>query len=380
MNGATIRPAGSATAFRWALFFFAILPALTAAEPPAVRFLPAAKEQPASVEVTGLDATIRSQWREKPPADWSKILAVFIGDSHTPIVGSYSVEKTSLRFEPRFPFTPGSKYRCVFTPASGSKVESEFIVPKPAPANPTVVEQVFPSSDTLPENQLKFYIHFSAPMSRGEAYKHVHLLDEKGKEVENPFLELEEELWDRAGQRFTLFIHPGRIKRGLKPREELGPVLLEGKRYTLVVDAAWQDGDSNPLGQAFRKEFRVGPPDETQPDPKTWALQAPAAGSKQALAIRFPKPLDHALLNRMLWVVDADGKRLAGQVQAGKLETSWRFLPERAWPPGEYHLVIDSALEDLAGNSIARPFEVDEFHAVQKEVKVKTVELPFAVR
>ena len=51
---------------------------------------------------------------------------------------------------------------------------------------PTVVEAVYPTAERLPENQLKFYLHFSAPMSRGEAYRRVQLLDEKGKAVELP--------------------------------------------------------------------------------------------------------------------------------------------------------------------------------------------------
>ena len=35
-----------------------------------------------------------------------------------------------------------------------------------AAAPPTSVTHVFPSSDVLPENQLRIYIHFSGPMGR----------------------------------------------------------------------------------------------------------------------------------------------------------------------------------------------------------------------
>src|SRR5207302_1594426 len=121
--------------------------------------------------------------------------------------------------------------------AAGRKLPTtEAVVGLPKPQTPpTKLVQVYPTADVLPENQLKFYLHFSAPMSRGEAYRRVHLIGEDGKEVETPFLELEEELWDGEGTRFTLFFHPGRVKRGLKPREEVGPTLEEGKRYTLVV-------------------------------------------------------------------------------------------------------------------------------------------------
>ena len=48
----------------------------------------------------------------------------------------------------------------------------------------------------LPANELKLYIYFSAPMSRGEAWKHIHLLDDAGKPVPLAFLELDQELWD----------------------------------------------------------------------------------------------------------------------------------------------------------------------------------------
>ncbi|HEV3143998.1 MAG TPA: hypothetical protein VGZ47_08960, partial [Gemmataceae bacterium] len=279
----------------------------------------------------------------------------------------------------RFPFTAGLDYRAVYTPRTGAKLELKFTLPKQQAAATTAVDHVYPSSDKLPENQLKFYLHFSASMSRGQAYSHIRLLDENGKRVEQPFLELEDELWDPASRRFTLFIHPGRIKRGLKPREELGPALVQGKRYTLLIDSAWSDAEGNPLQKEFRKEFVVGPPDETQPDPKGWKLEAPGSG-RAPLIVRLPKPLDHALLNRLLWVVDAAGTRSAGRIQISGGETVWSFLPEQPWKIGEYKLVIDTALEDLAGNSIARPFEVDEFHTVQKEVKAKTVELPFVVR
>ena len=65
-------------------------------------------------------------------------------------------------------------------------------------------------------------------MSHGEAYRRVHLLDAEGQELPAVFLELGEELWDPAMQRFTLLFDPGRVKRRLVPREELGAVLTAG--------------------------------------------------------------------------------------------------------------------------------------------------------
>ena len=45
------------------------------------------------------------------------------------------------------------------------------------------VEHVYPSANVLPSNQLRLYIYFSAPMSRGEAARYLHVLDENGSKV-----------------------------------------------------------------------------------------------------------------------------------------------------------------------------------------------------
>jgi hypothetical protein len=347
----------------------------------------------ATFEVTGLAPEDLAQlaavkWE---PARWAALFVVSVAGADTareadrpPMLGSYHAGQTVLSFEPRFPLTPGLQYRAIFDPAklprprAGEPVRAQFSLPRSSTAA-TVVQQVYPTAGKLPENQLKFYIHFSAPMSRGEAYERIQILDSAGKAIDHPFLELDEELWDPQGRRFTLFLHPGRVKRGLKPREELGPILEEGKAYTLVIDRRWSDARGNPLKESFRKIFHVAAPDDNPPDPKTWKLQAPAAGTREPFAVRFPKPLDHGLLQRMLWVVDADDKKVTGGVTVGEEETVWRFTLEKAWPAGSYRLVADTRLEDLAGNSIARPFEVDVFHPVQREVKAETVAVPFRV-
>src|SRR5262249_15521886 len=167
------------------------------------------------------------------------------------------------------------------------------------------------------------YLHFSEPMSRGDVYKHISLLDASGKKVERPFLELDQELWSPDGKRFTLFFDPGRIKRGLKPREEVGPSLIEGKKYTLVIDRTWRDAADTPLRESFHKSFSVGAPDDTQPNPKKWKLETPSAGSLKPLTVRFEKPLDHALLQRLLWVTDAKGEKLAGTIRVSDRDTLW---------------------------------------------------------
>jgi hypothetical protein len=291
-----------------------------------------------------------------------------------------------IRFEPRFPLTPGVRYLVRFDPSrlpgggTGKPITTTFQLPKPPVVATTAVRHVYPTRDRLPENQLKFYIHFSAPMGRGEAYDHIRLLDAAGKTIERPFLTIGEELWDPAGTRFTLFLDPGRIKRGLKPREESGPVLEEGKSYTLVIDTGWWDAAGNPLKAGYRKSFKAGPEVERPVDPRQWKVTAPPAGSREPLVVRFPEPLDHALLQRVLWVTGPDGGGVVGTVAVSDEETCWRLTPEKPWRAGGHHLVAETILEDLAGNAIGRPFEVDVFHPVQKRLQTDTIKVPFEVR
>jgi hypothetical protein len=371
-------------------------PEAAAAAPqlPAIRLSKeAGSEARAAFEVVGLDPAILAQLSrgEMAPAEWIALFAVYVenaapaGKADRPaVLGSYRVKDNVLRFEPRFPLQAGLRYRAVFDPSGlpggqGKPVAAEFALPRPPSEATTVVRHVYPSASVLPENQLKFYLHFSAPMSRGEAYPHIRLLDASGKAIDLPFLELDEELWDPTGKRFTLLFDPGRIKRGLRPREEVGPAVEEGKSYTLVIDRRWADTQGNPLKESFRKRFRAGPPEDRPVDPKTWKIEAPAADGHKPLRVSFPRPLDHALVQRVLWVTGPDGGRLEGTVAVTDEETRWHFTPKRPWRAGAYQLDVETTLEDLAGNRIGRPFELDVFRKIDRELKADKVHVPFRI-
>jgi hypothetical protein len=217
-------------------------------------------------------------------------------------------------------------------------------------------------------------------MSRGEVYDRVRLLKNNGQAVDLPFLRLGEELWDPTGTRLTLLIDPGRIKRGLRPREEHGPVLEAGHAYTLVIDAAWPDAEGDPLAAGFRKTFRAEAPDERQPDPKTWSIARPSPSTREPLVLTFPEPLDRALIESALTFVDARGEDVPGRLEIEANETRWRFTPAQPWLEGDYQLVIDADIEDLAGNSILRPFEVDIHRDTPLRPEPKLIRLPIAIR
>jgi hypothetical protein len=232
----------------------------------------------------------------------------------------------------------------------------------------------------LPENLLKFYVHSSAPMSRGRIYEHIHLRRENGEEIELPFLEIDEELWDSQFTRLTLFIDPGRIKRGVLPLEEVGAALEAGKRYTLVIDRDLRDGAGNPLREGFQKVFAVGPPDREPPDPAHWKIIPPAPGTTNPVEVIFPEPMDEALSRRLIQVIGISGKFVAGEVSLGGAERRWMFSPREPWQRGRHRLVVETTIEDLAGNNIGKPFDVDVFEKVQKKLTSRTVEVAFEVR
>ena len=192
----------------------------------------------------------------------------------------------------------------------------------------TVVAQVYPSGDVIPENQLRLYLHFSAPMGMKGGLEYVHLLDEEGKEVIDPFLPLDAEFWNDDRTRYTVFFDPGRQKRGIPVIVEMGRSLTEGKSYTLVVDKEWRDGNGLPLKEIYKRTFKVGPPDERPLDHTAWQIQAPTVGTRAPLTVAFPEPLDHGLLLRALGVQGPDGAAIGGDITVGPGEVAWSFTPQ----------------------------------------------------
>jgi hypothetical protein len=241
------------------------------------------------------------------------------------------------------------------------------------------VEHVYPSAGVLPSNDLKLYVYFSAPMSRGEAWEHLHLLGADSKPLPDVFLEFNQELWDASNQRLTVWFDPGRIKRGLTSNVTLGPPIEEGRLYTLQIDRGWKDARGVPLVEGFKKTFRGGPADRIAPDPKQWRVTAPQSGTSEPLVVDFPESMDYVGLQKMLSVSGARGP-VAGEAAIERQETRWSFTPRQPWTAGNYQLVVNAALEDLAANRIGQLFDMDVFDKVTESVETKTVSVQFAVR
>ena len=339
------------------------------ASSPQIR-LETSNPESAVIEVTGVSRPNLAALSSARLTDdeWSAVLRVSV--QQTPpapgMAGRYDVGE-SVRFTPRFRLDPGRQYEVVFDTSRAPRTGglhmpvSTAIVSLPSTSQPqsTVVTALYPSGDVVPANLLRMYVQFSGPMGQQGGLDHIVLLDDAGGEIQGAMLPLDTELWSADRTRFTVFFDPGRVKRDILPNRQMGRPLRAGADITVVVKQTWPDGRGVPLKSEFRHRFRVREADERPLDTAQWKIVTPAPGTRDALVVSFPEPLDHGLLRRSLGVAHG-GTAVAGEQRIDVAETRWAFVPGEAWLSGSYTLVVQPILEDLAGNRIGRSFEVTQ--------------------
>ena len=346
-----------------------------------------------TIDVGGIPPRALSQlatagWTEE---QWQALMKVSVqstdGAAMPAVTGRYDVAGAILRFTPRFPFDAGRPYVVRFDPAWLPGVQSApgvtslaAVVTLPAIARTpsTVVSQIYPSAHRVPANQLRLYLHFSAPMDWRSGYDYVKLLDDHGQEVPDTFLPLDADFWNADRTRYTVFYDPGRVKRGILPNRQMGRALEAGRRYTLLVKREWRDGHGQPLKEEFRHEFTAARAVERPLAMSDWTLESPPVGTRNALTVTFPAALDHGLLQRALGVA-RDGTPVDGDATIDSGETVWRFTPRAPWQRGGYALVALEFLEDVAGNRIGRAFEVDNFERTDATPQPERFTRPFTI-
>ncbi|MGV3711036.1 MAG: hypothetical protein ACO1Q7_19590 [Gemmatimonas sp.] len=304
---------------------------------------------------------------------WHDVFRIMVdGAVDAAVMGRYAVNDTALVFTPQFPLDPGRPYNVrvnarALSPERGDTVALLTIGMPAANVAPTThVVRVLPSGDVLPDNLLRLYVEFSAPMSRTGGLEHMKLVDSNGAEIPAAFLPLEADFWNAERTRYTAFLDPGRVKRGILPNEQLGRALVPGRSYAIVIDSTWRDERGVALTRAFRREFRVRGPEERRIDYAGWKLNAPRPDTRDTLVVTLDRGLDHGLLKRALGVRTKSGAQVLGQSDVTRGETEWRFVPDAPWQSGEHVLVILAILEDAAGNRIDGAFEVDMFNQIDK--------------
>jgi hypothetical protein len=192
-------------------------------------------------------------------------------------------------------------------------------------------------------------------MTQGDIFTHLELFDASTqKTVAGAFRDVE--LWSPDSKRFTLWLHPGRQKTGVNLNEDEGPVLIEGHRYQLRLKQSATTTDGHTLPSDAIYAFTAGPADHAMPDAHRWIVNAPQSGTCDPLTVMFDEPLDWSMLHTSIHLPANIATKSIAINDAG---TQWQCIPQHAWQAGSYTIEIDPHLEDLAGNNLIQPFEVD---------------------
>lgn len=316
----------------------------------------------------------------------SSLLQVFVGqleeccENSTPMAGQYKRDRNKLIFTPAFGFVAGQDYIVLLQKSQdkkgGVQERTEFSIDLDTPPEEAKVVGIYPSGDVLPENVLRFYIHFAKPMKPHVAFDYIKLLDASGNPDDAAFMKFKQELWNEDRTRLTLLIDPGRIKRKVTTNIRLGSVLFAGKRYKLMVEGGWPTADGTSVLTTFSKSFVVSEALRDLPNTDRWNIIAPDFGTQGAIEIRFDRPFDHQLLHKDIRVFSEDGQKISGEIQIGNNENQWRFLPDRPWRTRKVFLIVNSVLEDVAGNNFKDLLD----HTVDTEtVNISQITIPIAL-
>ncbi len=214
-----------------------------------------------------------------------------------------------------------------------------------------------PSSSALPANALKLHLEFSHAMTESGIFEHLSLTDvtRPGSPVPVAGAFREVPLWSPDLRLLTVWLHPGRQKTGVNLNEDEGPVLIEGHRYRLSLSKHATTTEGAQLGYDRDMEFTASAPVHARVDPQRWQLSCtpdPADASCRIVRIGFPDLLDWAMLHMAIKI---DGEPCAWQpvgdhsISAGGIHLK----------PGPHQLHVNPRLEDIAGNNLLRPFELE---------------------
>ena len=295
------------------------------------------------------------------------------------IQGKYVLEDDCLVFKPYFPFEAGLSYFVKMHPTSTISDEnySSFTVGKKQVLDKPDVLRIYPTAHELPENLLRFYVYFNTPMQRGKALKYIKLVNENGIEDKNAFMALKQELWSSDGKRLTLLFDPGRIKRGVSTNVKLGAALRKGESYKLIISADWNNMSGHSLSKSVIKEFKVIDSYRSILNIDNWDVYMPRAHTKDPVKIKTDRIVDHALVQSMIDVVDAQGNLVDGVWEVLEEEKVISFASSYKWKKGTYQMIVYSRFEDVAGNSLQNmldyrigenQFKSDPFHTIELEL------------
>lgn len=310
---------------------------------------------------TGKSTVVFELLDGQPDIDPSLVFKVFVGKpdaccvGKSPMAGRYAIDKRTVTFYPAFDFIEGQNYTVEVSNHDASINRIRYLKPftiarTNADVWPEIIA-IFPSGNDIPENTLRFYIHFSSPMQPHVSADYIKLVNQAGTPDTAAFMAFKQELWSEDRKRLTLLMDPGRIKRGVAQNLTLGPALLEGRMYSIVVEKGWSTADGTKKTARFEKAFTVSKALRTLPNTLLWSITSPRKETNDPLIIKFDRPFDYELLQHGISVLGEGGETIRGAISVEKHEQIWRFDPKGNWRNSQIQIAVDTQLEDVAGNN-----------------------------
>jgi hypothetical protein len=236
---------------------------------------------------------------------------------------------------------------------------------------PTVAH-VYPGTDTIPSNILRFYVEFSEPMREGSASSHIYIVDSSDRVIKHLFFDSPDELWSADRTLLTLLVDPGRVKSGLRGNQLFGRALKVGQYYSFVLDSMMQTMRGDYLKSAYHAKFFVTSTDTFYPQVKNWSLKLPMAGTFDKIEIHFNEVIDHVSALSSIVIQNKKGEIMKGKIMLSNHDRVWKFIPQRSWLKGAYFVRVSNRLEDLAANNLNGKFE-HEAGAIQSETHITSL-------
>ncbi|WP_299252616.1 Ig-like domain-containing protein [uncultured Aquimarina sp.] len=307
-------------------------------------------------------------------------IVAFIGEipedklgSSTPVLGKTLQTNEGILFIPIVPFGWNQKYTLVY-----NHIIEYFELTIPKNYESLSVTEVYPSTPILPSNILKLYIRFSKPINTASVYDHIRFINLAGDTLSRTILPLENPLISNDRKLLTLWIEPGRQKRGLGPNKQLGRVFNKDT-YRLIVTKDIKDSNGISMQKDFIHSFNIGNTDRIKPTIDDWKIDIPKINSISKLLVHCSEPMDYGSLQDNINIVDSNTLEVKGMWQLLEQETILSFQPKEPWKKGNYQILCNPEIEDLAGNNLSRLFDKEIKNGSNKESINQQYSLRFTI-
>lgn len=304
--------------------------------------------------------------------EWTTFFSIKTSGSTRSVLGDYNLSDDRVAFTPRFLPDPDIKYFVAFDfnalyrqisiekkMIGADSILTESIsfesISKKAPE----VVDIYPSVNILPENTLKIYLYFSQPMGFSNPYDHIVLLDAKGTEVQNAFVELPEGLWNENRTRLTILFHPGRVKQGVGPNLKEGAIFREDELFELVISEAWKDGNGNSLDQDFTKKFFVTKAQRNKLKAKNWKFDI-SCEKECLVSLSADGIIDIEMIDQMVSLFNANEEEQVDFEIYPETDGTFLLRSDDFKIGNSYDLKINPRLEDICGNTFLNAFDYEE--------------------